>query len=160
MPVVQGRAYCADFLGQPLHGAFETVKLHKNTKINEVKSMMRSFLGFGVLMALASCDVQTNSAPTSEPQVIERVTRTGSPQSVADFRVVVRRVEPVAEQVCRQLRPGVNCDFSISIDTRPNQPPNAFQTYNDAGRPLLVMTPALLRQMRNRDEIALSLIHI
>lgn len=122
--------------------------------------MMRCILSFSALMALASCDVPTtSSAPQTAPVPVERVTRTGSPQSVADFRVVVRRVEPVAEQVCRQMRPGVNCDFSISIDNRPNQPPNAFQTYSDTGRPLLVMTPALLRRMRNRDEIAFVVAH-
>ena len=121
--------------------------------------MKRSLLGLGVFMALASCDAPTRSAPQSSPQVIERVTRTGSPQSVGDFRAVVARVEPVAERVCRQMRPGANCDFSISIDTRPNQPPNAFQTYNEAGRPLLVMTPSLLKRMKNRDEVAFVVAH-
>jgi len=119
---------------------------------------MNRFLSVaGVLLALAACDVPTSSPPPSEP--LPRVTRTGSPQGVADFRVVVRRVEPVAEQYCRRIRPGANCDFAISVDTRPNQPPNAYQTYSKEGRPLLAFTPALLRQMRNRDEIAFALAH-
>ena len=71
----------------------------------------------------------------------------------------MRRVEPVAERVCRQMRPGVNCDFSIGLDTRPGQPPNAFQSYDKNGRPILVFNAALLRQMRNRDEIAFALSH-
>ncbi len=124
-----------------------------------VKLMIRTALVLGAFVALTSCDVPTASAPQEAPRVIERVTRTGSPQSVADFRVVVRRVEPVAERACRQLRPGANCDFAITIDNRPNQPPNAYQTYSDAGRPLLAFTPALLRQMKNRDEIAFALAH-
>ncbi|MDA8584733.1 M48 family metalloprotease [Rhodobacteraceae bacterium] len=125
--------------------------------------MKNAALALSLLMALSACDVPTSTAPQTAPQPVaapvEQVTRTGSPQSVADFRAVVRRVEPVAESACRQIRPGANCDFAIVIDDRPNQPPNAYQTYNDAGRPLLAFTPALLRQMRNRDEIAFALAH-
>lgn len=111
----------------------------------------------GAFLALAACNVETNAPPPT--QSAPQVTRTGSPQTVADFRAVVRRVEPVAERACRQMRPRANCDFAISIDTRANQPPNAYQTYNSAGRPLLAFNTALLRQMRNRDEIAFALSH-
>lgn len=126
-------------------------------------------LSAGALVALAACDVETTSAPSPSPtsaskpapssQPVERVTRTGSPQSVADFRAVVRRVEPVAERACRQMRPNANCDFAISLDTTAGLPPNAYQTYNREGRPLLAFTPALLRQMKNRDELAFALSH-
>ena len=120
--------------------------------------LMRKFLVMtSALLALGACNVDTNSPPATQP--LPKVTRTGSPQGVADFRAVVRRVEPVAERACRQMRPRANCDFAISIDTRANQPPNAFQTYNRAGRPQLVFNTALLRQMRNRDEIAFALSH-
>ncbi len=111
----------------------------------------------GAVLALSACNVETNSPPPT--QAAPKVTRTGSPQSVADFRAVVARVEPVAERACRRMRPRSNCDFAISVDTRTNQPPNAFQTYNRAGRPQLVFNAALLRQMRNRDEVAFALAH-
>ena len=106
---------------------------------------------------LAACEVETVQAPPETPLPV--VKRTGSPQGIADFRAVVRRVEPVAERACRAMRPNLNCDFAITIDDRPNLPPNAYQTYSKSGRPLLAFTPALLRQMRNRDEIAFALAH-
>ena len=131
--------------------------------------LKKMILSAGALVALASCDVETSSGSTTVPAAVptpaapskpvETVTRTGSPQSVADFRAVVRRVEPVAERACRQMRPNSNCDFAISLDTTAGLPPNAYQTYNRDGRPLLAFTPALLRQMKNRDELAFALAH-
>ncbi len=115
------------------------------------------------LAALAACDVETTSstAPSSNtaPEPVSRVQRTGSPQTAADFRAVVRQVEPVAESACRQMRRNANCDFFITLDTRAGLPPNAYQTYDRNGRPLLAFTPALLQQMKNRDELAFALSH-
>ncbi|MEM6308329.1 MAG: M48 family metalloprotease, partial [Pseudomonadota bacterium] len=48
----------------------------------------------------------------------------------------------------------VNCDFRIVVDTRANQPPNAFQTLDDTGQPVLGFNVALLRDVRNSDELA------
>ena len=114
------------------------------------------------LFALSSCDVavQSPQAPAvaaSQPQ--QTVTRTGGPQTVADFRSVVRRVEPVAERACRQMSPQRNCDFRITIDDRRGLPPNAYQTYEKSGRPLIAFTPALFQEMKNRDELAFALAH-
>lgn len=120
---------------------------------------MRRALTLLSLFVLSSCDVsvqQPNSAP-AEP--IPKVTRSGGPQSVADFRSVVARVEPVAERACRQMSPQRNCDFRITIDDRKGLPPNAYQTYEKSGRPLIAFTPALFREMKNRDELAFALAH-
>lgn len=124
--------------------------------------MLRKGIFLGVTAAaLAACDVepQVTTAPGPAAAPVAKVERTGRPQTSADFRAVVRRVEPVAESTCRQLRPGTNCDFAITLDTTPGLPPNAYQTYSKTGRPLLAFTPALLRQMRNRDELAFALSH-
>ncbi|MCV6593112.1 MAG: M48 family metalloprotease [Silicimonas sp.] len=119
-------------------------------------------LSLAAALALTGCDTPSRNLPAPEPAPAAppgKVTRTGQPQTVADFRAVVRRVEPVAEATCRQLRPASNCDFRIAIDTRRGQPPNAFQSYDRSGRPQLTFTAALLRQMRNRDEVAFALSH-
>jgi predicted Zn-dependent protease len=76
-----------------------------------------------------------------------------------NFVTVVRRVEPVAEQVCRQQRPRSNCDFLIVVDDRPGLPPNAFQTLDRSGRPVIGFTLALLADARNQDELAFVLGH-
>ena len=118
----------------------------------------RSIIQTCVFVTLSACHVTTSDAPpVSEP--VPKVKRIGSPQSVADFRAVARRVEPVAERTCRQLRPRLNCDFAILIDDRKGQPANAYQTYDKNGRPIIAFTPALLREMRNRHEVAFALSH-
>lgn len=112
-----------------------------------------------LLPFLAACTVAVDGQPTGGSGSSGTVTRSGSPQSVSDYRAVAARVEPVAESACRQRTRGVNCDFSIRIDTRAELGANAYQTYDDNGRPILAFTPALLREMRNRDEIAFALAH-
>ena len=123
--------------------------------------MLRKWIPLaGAFLALAACGVETTGpTPTPSTAPVTKVQRTGSPQTAADFRAVVRRVEPVAESACRQMRPSSNCDFEIFLDTRAGQPPNAYQFYDRNGRPRLAFTPALLRQMKNRDEVAFALAH-
>ncbi len=120
-------------------------------------------LSLAAVLALAACDVQVGaprsspSASTPASQVTQ--TRTGRPQTLADFQAVVRRVEPVAERACRDARPRSNCDFRIFVDDRANLPPNAYQTLDKSGRPVIGFTPALFQEMRNRDELAFALAH-
>ena len=78
----------------------------------------------------------------------------------ANFAAVVRRVEPVAEQVCRERAArGTNCDLRIVVDDRPGLPPNAFQTRDRQGNPIVGFTVALIADARNRDELAFVLGH-
>lgn len=116
-------------------------------------------ISFGVLIVLAGCDVSTGGRSQETIAPIPKVSRTGWPQSEADFRAVVRRVEPVAERICRERRRGANCDFSIIIDPRDDLPPNAYQTLDKSGRPVIGFTKALFGVMKNRDELALALSH-
>ena len=109
---------------------------------------------------LAGCTVTTGPSPSPQPSTTPAaVSRGGSPQSLADFRAVVRRVEPVAEAACRAQAPRLNCDFQIVVDDRPNLPPNAYQTLDRNGRPIIGFTRALFAEMRNRDELAFALSH-
>lgn len=75
------------------------------------------------------------------------------------FVEVMAAVEPVAEEECARRNPGANCDFRIVVDDRPGMPPNAFQTLDGNGRPLLALTASLIAQMRNADEIAFVMSH-
>lgn len=109
------------------------------------------------MIVLAACVPDAAQRPELEPLPKDR--RTGFPQVVEDFRAVVQRVEPVAEQVCREAQANLNCDFLILVDERPNLQPNAYQTYQRNGRPVIIFTASLLRAMRNRDEVAFALSH-
>lgn len=119
---------------------------------------MRRFFALVLLPFLAACDVP-NGPSVDQSQPLPQVARTGSPQSVGDFRAVAARVEPVAERVCRNRTDGSNCNFRIIIDTNSKLGANAYQTYGEDGRPVLAITPALIRDMRNRDELAFVLGH-
>lgn len=112
------------------------------------------------VFALASCEVTpvvttTGGGTAAAPRAGGTVSNTG----VRTFQAVVARVEPVAESLCRAQTSNVNCDFNIIVDTNPRLQPNAFQTLDGRGRPVLGFTLTLIREMRNADEIAFALSH-
>ena len=108
-------------------------------------------------LGLASCEV-TETAPTeSGPTVATK--RVSSGTAIANFRSVVATVEPVAERECRRRAPDLNCDFAIIVNRDPRLPPNAFQTIDRSGRPIIGFTQALIRDARNRDELAFIMGH-
>lgn len=78
---------------------------------------------------------------------------------VREFALVVSRVEPVAEAKCRQARVQRNCDFQIVVDERVELAPNAFQTIDSRGRPVLIFTLSMLVFVENVDELALVMSH-
>jgi len=80
-------------------------------------------------------------------------------QAARQFVQVVQTVEPVAERECRVRTSGLNCDFQIVVDDRPNQPPNAFQTEDRFGRPILAFNLAMINSVRNVDELAFVMGH-
>jgi Zn-dependent protease with chaperone function len=131
----------------------------------ERRPAMRAMLALLVL-ALAGCTVSTGSprppigvlsGPAAAPQPVSAAV--GPDIAARNFATVVRRVEPVAEQVCRQELPRGNCDFLIVVDDRPGAPPNAFQTLDRNGRPVIGFTLALVADARNQDELAFILGH-
>ena len=111
------------------------------------------------LIALAACDVAPVSAPApANPGVASSPPRTEA-QAVQSFQQVVRVMEPVAERECQRRTQGVNCDYRIVVDNRPNLPANAFLTVDKTGRPLIIFTPGLIRETRNSDELAFVMGH-
>lgn len=72
---------------------------------------------------------------------------------------VVERVEPVAERICRAEAPGLACDYQVVVDSRPEVPPNAYQTLDRSGRPIIAFTISLIAEARNQDELAFILGH-
>lgn len=124
------------------------------------------------LLALGACapmpmDVAAPGGPVPAP-VATRVTlppaaapHQGTPDAAArTFVQVMRRMEPVVREECllRRTRP-ISCDFTFVVDDRPNQEPNAFQTVDRNGRPIVGFTLSLIAQTRNADEIAFVVGH-
>ncbi|MDF1716689.1 MAG: M48 family metallopeptidase [Antarcticimicrobium sp.] len=107
---------------------------------------MRRFLMLMALLAAAGCDL----APAPTQAVL---------QARHDFRTVVAAVEPVAEAVCRSQAGGVNCDFLILVDPDPRAEPNAYQSVDRRGRPVILFSVALIDSTRSADELAFVLSH-
>lgn len=113
-----------------------------------------------VLAVVAGCAPVPPAAPappadqTPKPKPV-MVTE----QSAQNFLEVVRRVEPVAEALCRAAPHIGNCDFRIAVDSDPTLPANAFQTVSPSGRPIIVFTLALIAEAHNEDELAFVLGH-
>jgi predicted Zn-dependent protease len=98
--------------------------------------------------------------PVEQPVAMAPVPAPLPPRDAArNFLRVVAEVEPMTEALCQSRTRGVNCDFRIVIDDRPGQGPNAFQTLDETGRPILGFNLALIADARNADEIAFVLGH-
>ena len=116
-------------------------------------------MGSRFVAALAACVLV---AACAEPprQAVSPISAPAAGQAQAlNFLAVQSRVEPVAESECARRNPGANCDFRIVVDDRPGMPPNAYQTLDRQGRPLLGFTAALVAQIQNPDELALIMAH-
>lgn len=93
-------------------------------------------------------------APTSEAQI-----RAKAEVAARRFLKVAADVEPVAEAECKRRAPDLNCDFQIVVDDRLGQPPNAYQTVDANGRPILAFTLGLIADAQNADELAFVMGH-
>ena len=120
--------------------------------------LLALFLMLGACAEVPTIEGSIARGPGAPPQPeVDRVTRASA---VVDFAAVVRRVEPVAEDLCRaRAARGTNCDFQIIVTREPRLPANAFQTVDARGRPVVGFTRALIADARNDDEIAFVLSH-
>lgn len=90
----------------------------------------------------------TSAGPALSPEV-----------AAANFSAVVRRMEPVIEEECLARTKGVNCDYQIFVDDSPAKGPNAFQTVDKRGRPIIAFNIPLIAEARNQDELAFVMGH-
>jgi Zn-dependent protease with chaperone function len=119
---------------------------------------LRARLAVLALLVLAACASPGAAPPPVAPSPFPP--GLGTPQAAAqNFVAVVDQVAPVAEQVCRERTRGVPCDFRIAVDDRLDESPNAFQTLDDYGNPVLVFNLALIAEVQNPDELAFVVGH-
>ncbi len=111
-------------------------------------------------LALAGC-VSTLENPTSQGAATAPVERKLRPSraDLQQFAAVVARIEPVAESECRRLTSNLNCDFMIVVDAQRGEPPNAYQSLDDSGRPVLTFNHAMIASVRNTYELAFVVGH-
>ncbi|MGZ9811963.1 M48 family metallopeptidase [Pseudoroseicyclus sp. H15] len=134
--------------------------------------ILRHLLLLATLANLAACAVPTepdgtiirgpggaNTGTVSSPLGGAEQPAQPSRATARAFVQMVDRVEPVAERLCRERNPGANCDFVILVDDRPGLPPNAFQTLDESGQPIIVFTLSLIADLDNVNEMAFVLAH-
>jgi len=119
------------------------------------------WLILALIMFLASCGITITTSSTGAPVPAGDAppSRLLPATSVVGFADVVRAVQPVATQECRRRTQGVNCDFLVLVDPSRRAAPNAFQSVDKQGRPMLTFTAALINDVRNPDELAFILSH-
>lgn len=125
---------------------------------------MRTAQLFPVLLMLAACVPTTTLPPVTEggPEGVAKAPAAAvevGQDAAQRFLAMVAAVEPVAERLCRSRGAAETCDFRIVIDDRPGQGPNAFQTLDAHGRPIIAFTLSLIAEARNMDELAFVLGH-
>ncbi len=131
--------------------------------------MLRPLFTLVAAVGLAGCAVAPPDATIQVPvptpvivaptPVVAAGVRNDARMAVRSLIDVVDRIEPVAESMCGERAPDLNCDFNFAIDQNPDAPPNAFQTLDKDGGPLIAFTVALLAEARNADELAFILSH-
>ncbi|WP_458791388.1 M48 family metalloprotease [Yoonia sp. MH D7] len=111
------------------------------------------FLTFTFFLGMAACARTPVFAPVDAGDPLPART------AIRNLVAVVEAVEPVAEALCVQRAPTLNCDFLIVVDETRGAPANAFQTQDDTGRPVIAFTVPLIAEARNRDELAFIMSH-
>lgn len=111
---------------------------------------MRSFRNviFGLFIFLMGCDVA--QPPAQEPLELG---------GAFSFSSVVDRLAPVVQGTCEAADLVGNCKIRLYLADTPDGAANAFQSVDRFGRPVVIVTRALLKEVRNEDEIALILAH-
>jgi len=114
-----------------------------------------------IVLTAAACVPTPQVKQTPRVQVQPAVVSTGTEDltSMTTMRQIVARIEPIGEQICRDIGRMSNCDFKVQVDTSSPDVVNAYQTLEKDGRPLVVFSIGLLKAARNTDEVAFVLGH-
>lgn len=121
----------------------------------------------GAISACAPVPTETPNvpAPRTETQVTtvsapSRTTPQSPRQAARNFVSVMNRMEPAVERECVARRTtGINCDYQFVVDDRVELEPNAFQTLDRSGRPIIGFTVSLIAAAQNADELAFVVGH-
>ena len=113
----------------------------------------------GALFFSIACSPQMTLAPQPNLTQSSNVQVLAAKDLPKKFVTAVRGMRSVLAETCLKLREDRNCDFVISVNLDPMSPPNAFQTVDEKGRPLLLFSITLIDDMKNADEIAFVIGH-
>lgn len=128
--------------------------------------MIRAWWAALAVLGLAGCVVAPAQPPAGTPATQQPTaqpapaTPSGARESARAFIQVISRMEPAVERECLQRRTQpINCDFQFVVDDRAGLEPNAYQTIDSNGRPIIGFTLSLIGEARNADELAFVVGH-
>lgn len=131
---------------------------------------IRAGLAMALSGALAACATTPATGPDSRPPVAidgglapaasARPSRDAASIAARNFISVMDRMGPAVRSEClERRRTPINCEFQFVVDDRSGLEPNAFQTVDARGRPVIGFTLSLLAAARNTDELAFVVGH-
>lgn len=128
--------------------------------------MLRSLsVLFALPLVLAACEAPQPgmggaSLPRPKAPVVTVEAGPDAHTAAVNFLAVARDMEPRIETEClARTRGRMNCDYQVMVDEGRDPQPNAFQTLDDRGRPIVAFNLALIAEARNRDELAFVMGH-
>lgn len=126
-------------------------------------SIFRLCLALAAAAALAACEAPQPQVSRPGAPVVQAEAMSGrlSPREAAsNFVSVAETMRPRIAQECAERTHGQqNCNYRIVVDDRPASAPNAFQTVDNAGNPVIAFNLPLIAEARNRDELAFVMGH-
>lgn len=138
-------------------------------KMHPTKTL-RTLAALALASAMTACapagppvlppDSASPNMPPPAPQSGTSLRSDTPSQAAGNFLSVLRSMEPAIEREClvRRTTP-INCDYQFVVDDRTGLEPNAFQTIDRQGRPIIGFTLSLLTAANNTDELAFVVGH-
>ena len=128
--------------------------------------MIRAWAAVIAVLGLAGCVAAPGpQGPGAAGQPVSDITTSpdlprSAREAARSFVAVINRMEPAVERECleRRTQP-ISCDYQFVVDDRGGLEPNAFQTIDSTGRPVIGFTLSLIGEARNADELAFVVGH-
>lgn len=95
----------------------------------------------------------------TKPPVVVAEPGPSASRAARNFVAVAEAMEPKIEAECRARTRGRNCDYQVLVDDSTEAAPNAYQTIDKLGHPVVVFNLALIAEARNTDELAFVMGH-
>ena len=127
---------------------------------------MRNFYLYLLACALLFGCTQTSETPPSDTPAPELAASGLYFRSAAEgealYWSIVKSIEPQVEGICNELSSAERdrfCDFNFRLIENSTLPPNAYQSLNSRGRPIIAFNINLTRALKNKDEFAFVIGH-
>lgn len=98
--------------------------------------------------------------PASKAPVVTAEPGPDAREAATNFIAVAQDMRPRIKAECKMRTQGRrNCDYQVVVDDSTDASPNALQTVDARGRPVVAFNLALIAEARNRDELAFVMGH-